>query len=45
MGNWRFKITKIVEDFLSSLPENDVSKIKNIFLLFEEYGPYENQTY
>lgn len=39
MGNWKFKITLHVEKFIVELPESDVTKIKSIFLLFEEYGP------
>ena len=39
MGNWVFTITETVKKFLNHLSEGERTKIKSIFLLFEEYGP------
>lgn len=39
MGGWKFKITGSVKKFIEDLSEADRTKIKGVFLLFEEYGP------
>lgn len=39
MGSWKFEITVPVAKFIKDLSESDRTKVKSIFLLFEEYGP------
>lgn len=39
MSRWNFKIIEPVAKFFNTLTNSDQTKVRNIFRLFEEYGP------